>query len=110
MQIAKKKLAALALAGLLGLGQAVAVPAVAAAEAAVQQQGAGTSTEYRQRMQAETETHEQNVRLIRSAYRQSGDRKQYDAAMEEEQLRHDNIVSGIRDDYNRIASQGRRSL
>ena len=99
----KKKIIAMALAGIMSFGVA-SVSVMSPTEAAhhrqhVEQQYAdGTSNEYSHRMKEEEKLHEQKVRDIRTAYRQDGDQKQYNRELQKEQKRHDKVVKEIKSD------------
>lgn len=99
----KKKIIAMALAGIMSFGVA-SVSVMSTTEAAhhrqhVEQQYAdGTSNEYSHRMKEEDKLHEQNVRTIRYEYRKGGDKKKYDSELAKEQKRHDKVVRDIKAD------------
>ena len=96
----KKKIVALALAGLMSFGAASVsmMPATEAAHHAEEHYADGTSNEYSHRMEQENKQHEQTVREIRTAYRIDGDKKKYERELKKEQKRHDREVAGIKAD------------
>ena len=95
-----KKIAALALAGVMTFGAAsVAVSPVSYAHDSAQHEYAdGTTNKYSHELKEEEKLHEQNVRTIRYQYRQDGNEKQYKKDLQKEQKRHDKAVKKIKAD------------
>ena len=98
----QKKIAAVALTGLMGLGMAAFSPAEMSAEAAAggHRYEDGTSNEYSHRLREESDRHEHEVRESRGRYRRGEkDVREYEEELSREQRRHDHEMRKIRDDY-----------
>ena len=102
MKTYQKKIAVVALAGLMGLGLAAISPEAASVEAAADghRYEDGTSNEYSHRLKEESDRHEREVRESRGRYRRGEkDVREYEEELSREQRRHDREVGRIRDDY-----------
>jgi hypothetical protein len=103
MKFDKKKVTALAMAGMMGFGIAtVSLSGVSEAHRHHAQQTFedGTSNKYSHRINEEDMTHKQNVRALRYQKRKGQiSEKEYNRQLRQEQERHDKIIKGIKDEY-----------
>ena len=99
----RKKIVALALAGMMSFGIAGTAMTASVAEAAIKPAYEdGTHNEYSHRMKEEERTHRQNILSLRYQKRHGEITEQeFDKKMKQEQKRHDRVVSEIKADYNR---------
>ncbi len=103
MMVNRKKVMAVALAGMLSFGfMSSALTSVT--EAAPQEPAFtdGTHNEYSHRLKEEERTHKQNVRYLRYQLKHDQlSQKDFDKKMRAEQNRHDRAVKEIKADYEK---------
>lgn len=102
MKFDKKKLTALAVAGVMSFGIAgmSSVSYVEAANSGAHYED-GTTNKDSHDMQQEIEKHEQKVKEINAKHRATKDDKQYEKELNKEQKRHDKEMSRLKARYDR---------
>ena len=103
MFMGKKKIVAMALAGMMSFGIAGMAVNASTAEAAIKPAYEdGTHNQFSHRLKEEERVHNQNVRALKYQKKKGEiSEKEFNKEMKREQKRHDRVVNNVKSDYEK---------